>query len=228
MPKKAHVLIILIVFAAALIGPISLNSGLSPSGNAGRFFPREKLMEIGVYYHPEHWPESEWDRDPANIALSASPSSTWPSSPGLSSNRRTAGSTSPGSNGARAPFVWNNWADVLEPAPGTETLAVYADQFYAGKAAATFRKLGRGTVTYVGADTDDGRLERKIVRRIYARARIPFGDLPEGVYVEWRDGFFVAVNYSSAPFDLPLPPGATILIGDRRVEPADVCVWTEK
>ena len=25
--------------------------------------------------------------------------------------------------GARAPFPWNNWADVLEPAAGTETLA---------------------------------------------------------------------------------------------------------
>lgn len=130
--------------------------------------------------------------------------------------------------GGRAPFAWNNWADVLEPASGTETLATYADQFYAGKAAATFRKLGRGTVTYVGADTDDGRLEREIVRSVYARAGIGIAELPEGVYVEWRDGFYVAVNYSSAPFDLPLPPGATILIGDRRVDPADVCVWTEK
>ena len=31
--------------------------------------------------------------------------------------------------------AWNRWADVLKPSGGTETLAVYADQFYAGKPA---------------------------------------------------------------------------------------------
>jgi beta-galactosidase len=130
--------------------------------------------------------------------------------------------------GGRDPFLWNNWADILSPAAGTETLAAYADQFYAGKAAATYRRLGKGSVTYIGVDTEDGRLEREIVRRVYVRAGIPIADLPGGVYVEWRHGFFAAVNYSSAPFDLPLPSGAAILIGDRRLEPADVCVWTER
>jgi beta-galactosidase len=130
--------------------------------------------------------------------------------------------------GTRAPFLWNNWADILEPAPGTEALAVYADQFYAGKAAATFRRFGKGTVTYVGVDTDDGKLEREIVRRVYARAGIGIADLPEGVFIEWRDGFFVAVNYSSTPYDLPLSVGATALFGDRRLDPADICVWTER
>ncbi|MCK7482708.1 MAG: beta-galactosidase trimerization domain-containing protein [Candidatus Moduliflexus flocculans] len=49
-------------------------------------------------------------------------------------------------------YAWNRWADVLAPAggPGTETLAVYADQFYAGKPAVVTRRLGKGTVTYVG------------------------------------------------------------------------------
>ena len=30
-------------------------------------FPPERLMSIGVYYYPEAWPESQWERDIANI-----------------------------------------------------------------------------------------------------------------------------------------------------------------
>ena len=100
--------------------------------------------------------------------------------------------------------AWNRWADVLKPAAGTETLAVYADQFYAGKPAVTTRKLGRGTVTYIGADTIDGALERDVLRLVYERAGAEPESYPPGVYVEWRDGFFVAVNYSSRPFARPL------------------------
>ena len=44
---------------------------------------------------------------------------------------------------------------------GTEVVAGY-DQFYAGKAAVVKRKLGKGTVTYIGVDTDDLRLEKDI------------------------------------------------------------------
>ena len=31
------------------------------------WFPPEQLMTIGVYYYPEAWPESQWERDIANI-----------------------------------------------------------------------------------------------------------------------------------------------------------------
>ena len=30
-------------------------------------FPPERLMSIGVYYYPEAWPESQWERDISNI-----------------------------------------------------------------------------------------------------------------------------------------------------------------
>ena len=95
-----------------------------------------------------------------------------------------------------------------------------------GKAAVVSRRLGRGTVTYIGPDTEDGRLEREVVRRVFREAGI--ASYPEGVYVEWRDGFWVAVNYSSAPYALPLPAGAEILLGDKKLDPADVCVWVER
>jgi beta-galactosidase len=126
------------------------------------------------------------------------------------------------------PFVWNNWAEILTPAAGTEAWATYSSQFFAGKAAVVSRKVGRGTVTYAGVDTEDGRLEREVVRRVFLGAGIGVASYPEGVFVDWRDGFWVAVNYSSAPYDLSLPAGAEILFGDKRLDPADVCVWVER
>jgi len=130
--------------------------------------------------------------------------------------------------GEAKPFVWNNWADVLVPMPGTAVWATYANQFYAGKAAVVSRKLGQGTVTYVGVDGEDARLEREIVRRVFREAGIAAADYPDGVFVEYRDGFGVAVNYSSAPYDLPLPAGAEILVGEAKLDPAGVCVWLER
>jgi len=31
------------------------------------WFPKDQLITIGVYYYPEAWPESQWERDIANI-----------------------------------------------------------------------------------------------------------------------------------------------------------------
>ena len=125
----------------------------------------------------------------------------------------------------RRGFAWNRWADVLKPAPGTETLAVYADQFYAGKAAVVTRGLGRGSVTYAGVDTIDGELEREVMRTIYERAGVRPAAYPPGVYVEWRDGFNVAVNYSSRPYDVPVPAGARIVVGANPIRSAGVLIW---
>jgi len=139
----------------------------------------------------------------------------------------------PGSHWGRvrrggAAYEWNVWADVLAPDPGTVVEAEYGDQFYAGRAAATARRLGRGSVRYVGVETRDGALERDIVRSVYREAGVAIDDLPAGVYVEWRDGFFVAVNYSSAPAPVRPAAGSDILIGRTPLAPAEVLVWREK
>jgi beta-galactosidase len=126
-------------------------------------------------------------------------------------------------NGATYP--WNVWGDVLKPQTGTETLATYANQFYTGQAAVTYRRVGRGSVTYIGVQTKDGRLEREVVREVYKRAGIATADYPPGVYVDWRDGFWVAVNYSSSPASIPVPKGAEILYGGAPLQPAGVLVW---
>ncbi len=124
-------------------------------------------------------------------------------------------------------FDWNNWADVLEPLPGTDVWATYSNQYYAGKAAVTSRKLGKGTVTYVGPDTDDGLLEKAVLAWVYRQAGIGIENYPKGVMFDWRDGFWVGVNYSDNPYTVNLPASAKLLMGEKVLKPASVIVWKE-
>ncbi|PTQ99542.1 beta-galactosidase [Mucilaginibacter yixingensis] len=121
---------------------------------------------------------------------------------------------------------WSSWGDVLEADPGTSVWATYADQYYAGKAAVISRKLGKGTVTYVGPDAD-GKLEKAVLAKVYKEAGIATGDYPPGVIVQWRDGFWVGVNYGDKAYEVPIPEGKKILIGSRELKPADVVVWKD-
>lgn len=124
-------------------------------------------------------------------------------------------------------YKWNNWADVLTADAGTETWASYTNQYYAGKAAVISRKLGKGTVTYVGPDTDNGLLEKSVIKRVYQQAGVNTADLPKGVILDWRDGFWVGVNYSDKPYHVNIPASAKVLIGSATLKPADVVVWKE-
>lgn len=124
-------------------------------------------------------------------------------------------------------FAWNNWADILEPLNGTNVWATYSNQFYKGKAAVVSRRLGKGTVTYIGADTDDGQLEKAVLNRIYKNAGIATAAYPEGVVVDWRDGFWVGVNYSDKPYTVFIPASAKILIGNKTIQPAGVVIWKD-
>lgn len=122
-------------------------------------------------------------------------------------------------------FSWNSWGDVLNPYTGTETWATYSGDFYAGKPAVVFRKLGKGTVTYIGADSQDGTLEKEVLNQLYSKTGIPVEDYPEGVIVEYRDGFGIAMNYSDKDFVMNLPAGAAILVGSKTLKTAGVLVW---
>ena len=125
-------------------------------------------------------------------------------------------------------YEWNCWGEILSPHKGTEVLATYADQFYAGKAAATFRKLGKGSVTFIGVSTIDGQLEREIVRGVYKKAGVEIENLPKGVYMGWRDGLYVGVNYTGSPFKMPVPENGKIILGKNPIGAAQVLVWSEK
>ncbi|HEU4386397.1 MAG TPA: beta-galactosidase, partial [Blastocatellia bacterium] len=48
---------------ALLIAILCSTVQVTSAQSGGRFFPAKDLMRIGVYYYPEHWPESQWERD---------------------------------------------------------------------------------------------------------------------------------------------------------------------
>ena len=125
-------------------------------------------------------------------------------------------------------YTWHRWADILSPRPGTTVLATYANHYYAGKAAATTRTLGKGTVTMIGVSTDDGALERELVRGVYERAGVAIEDLPTGVFHDWRGGYDFLVSYNPKSFAFPLPPGAKVLQGQTPLAPAGVLIWKDE
>lgn len=125
-------------------------------------------------------------------------------------------------------YAWGSWGDVLEPESGTEVLAKYGDQFYAGQPAVTIRKLGKGTVTYIGVDTLDGELERALMHDIYQAAGTAPANLDPNFLVDWRDGFWVATNFASRAEKIPASANAHILVGNRDVPPGGATVWTDR
>ena len=124
-------------------------------------------------------------------------------------------------------FNWTSWAEVLEPAAGTTVVATHADQFYAGQPAAVTRALGKGTVTYVGVDSTSGDLEAQLIRDAFTRAGVPVENLADGFLVDWRDGFWIATNFTEKTQPAPVPKKAKILIGSPEVPIAGVTVWQE-
>ncbi|MBY0424164.1 MAG: beta-galactosidase, partial [Cytophagales bacterium] len=124
-------------------------------------------------------------------------------------------------------YAWNNWAELWTPSSGTEVWATHADQFYAGKSAVLHRKLGKGTVTYIGADSDDAQLEMAILSKLYTQQGVQTQNHADGLVVEWRDGFWIAVNYATQPVEVPIPSSVKILFGSKILKQAEVVVWME-
>ena len=102
-----------------------------------------------------------------------------------------------------------------------------ADQYYKGNVAAITRKVGKGSVTYIGVESLAGELERDLLRGVFERAAVAVRNLPNGFYVEWRDGFWIATNFTEQTLRAPVPVSAKVLIGSREVPPAGVTVWME-
>ena len=124
-------------------------------------------------------------------------------------------------------YNWNNWADLIVPDKNTEVIATYNNQFYKNKPAVVKHMIGKGSVTYIGVDTDDARLEKDILHDIYENSGAITEDYPQGVYVYWRNGFYIAVNYSSDNYEIKLPETAKTFVGEKVLKPAGVLVWSE-
>ena len=122
-------------------------------------------------------------------------------------------------------YTWNTWGEILQPGTSNEVWATYTNEFYEGKPAVTFRKLGKGSVTYIGVDSSDGALERQVLDKLYSRLQIEVMNLPYGVTMEYRNGLGLVLNYSDQPYQFALPQGAKVLIGTPNIATAGVLVF---
>jgi beta-galactosidase len=113
------------------------------------------------------------------------------------------------------------------PFAGTRVLAEYKYSKGGAQIAAITRPLGKGTVSYIGISTLGGKLERQILRRIYLENGAHILNNPDNVFTEFRDGFWITVNYSSQVFDVPVPAKAKILLGTKKLPPSGILVWKE-
>ena len=123
-------------------------------------------------------------------------------------------------------YAWNTWGEILNPPADAQIWATYKNEFYEGSPAVTFRKLGKGTITYVGVDSHNGALEKDILKKLYAQLNIPVMDLPYGVTMEYRNGLGIVLNYSDQPYAFNLPKGAKALIGTTNIPTAGVLVFS--
>lgn len=122
-------------------------------------------------------------------------------------------------------YTWNTWGEILQPGTSNEVWATYTNEFYEGKPAVTFRKLGKGSVTYIGVDSSDGVLERQVLDKLYSRLQIEVMNLPYGVTMEYRNGLGIVLNYSDQPYQFALPQGVKVLIGTPNIATAGVLVF---
>jgi beta-galactosidase len=121
--------------------------------------------------------------------------------------------------------AWVTWGEILKPRQGTTSWASYQGDFYEGETAVTFRRLGKGTVTYVGVDSKTGALEKAVLTKLFNQLNINVENLPEGLLLDYRDGFGIAVNYDDKPHEIKLKPSEKVLIGNTKIPTAGVLVW---
>lgn len=122
-------------------------------------------------------------------------------------------------------YGWRQWGDLLATTGNTEVWASHSEGFYQSTPCVTYTKRGKGSVCYIGVMSDDFKLEQDVLRKFYSKAGAKILDLPDYFFIEYRDGYFVAVNYTSEDVELPELKGARIIKGNKTVGPGKVTVW---
>ncbi len=126
-------------------------------------------------------------------------------------------------------YPWGVWGDQVTPNSGTQVLATYADQFYAGAATVTRSRLGKGTVSYFGVFSEQPLIDAFVesLAKSMGPERLSPRMVPTRVQVLGRGPYHIALNYQDESVAAPAPASATFLIGSRNMAPADVAVWEE-
>ena len=120
---------------------------------------------------------------------------------------------------------WTIWAEQWRPPADAHIMASFADQFYAGAAAAFRRPLGKGRIALIGVDAED--LTEALVSRAIQAHRTDRHPLPDHCLYHQRGGLGIFLNYGDEPVTVPerLHGGRPLVIGDLELPPAGVCVW---
>jgi beta-galactosidase len=114
------------------------------------------------------------------------------------------------------------WAETLEPlAADVAVVQRYgkSNGWLDGQPAVVTRRVGAGTITYVGAWFDAPALAR-LAARLLSDAKVApiLPDAPAGIEVDERSGngrrALVLINHNAEPVTLPLPAGAQPIVGD--------------
>ena len=66
---------------------------------------------------------------------------------------------------------------------------------------------------------------RPLMRKVYANAGAAPASLKADFLVDWRDGFWVATNFTDDEQNVPAATGTRMIIGSPRVGPGGVTIW---
>jgi beta-galactosidase len=113
------------------------------------------------------------------------------------------------------------WCDVLAPTTA-QTVARYRGEYYAGRAAVTLNRFGRGQAVYVGT-VGDAALHDALVDWLVETAGVtPALTTLDGVEAveRWKDGYrlLFLLNHADQPRDVTLPQPMTDLLTGQAVK----------
>lgn len=132
-----------------------------------------------------------------------------------------------------ASFAGGLWSDILR-LTSAEAVAYYADDYYAGSAAVTRNRFGKGTAMYAGTMPDEAGMEWLLDQACKVGGVRVGPESSRGIEVvrrtDGRQDWLFVLNHTSEPVDVPLDrPGVDVLGGDSceesvRVGPRDVVI----
>ena len=129
-----------------------------------------------------------------------------------------------------------DYCELLQPAEGTEVVAVYGQDFYSGHAAVTHHVFGKGHAYYIGARLDDAG-NAAVLRAALADAKVHLRDLPQGVEYHCRESenarYHFYINTTQSAVKVQVESGADLLsgknvLGSMELKPYDACAIEEK
>ena len=131
--------------------------------------------------------------------------------------------------GDRNIYAAAKWCDIVT-CVRAEAIAEYTEDYYAGAAAVTRRRLGAGVAYYVGTEPDRAFVRALLTEHVLKDARIaPPPQVPEGVEMVRRGDVLFVLNHSASPQTIALSEEGSVLVGRREgsglvLGPYDVAV----